>query len=87
MKHKQTKPKTNSIIVTMEGETGKVDGYMEVLLGVMAYSQLIIGTSAKRKQTKDGKSLLIIRLDLLNPPLGHLGEDDWIDLPHYAPLE
>lgn len=87
MKYHRKKTKTNPIIVTMEGTTGQVDGYMEILLGVLAFTNLLVSSSGKRKQTKNGKSILIVRLDLLDPPLGHLGEDDWIDLPHYAPLE
>jgi len=86
MKSKQTNPKTNEVIVTLEGVSGKVDGYFEIIFGMMVFAQVLLGRTRVFRVVKDGRSLLIVKLTLKNPPLGHVGESDTIDIDNYEPF-
>lgn len=82
----KNKPKGIEIVLTLEGISGKVDGYLEVIFGIFVFAQVLLGRSRVFRVVKDGRSLLIVKLTLKNPPLGNLGESDTIDIDSYEPF-
>lgn len=63
--------------MTVTSLTGRTDGYVEIMLGMMSLAGFIRGKPKLTKRTnEDGTTTITIDGDFNAAPLGHLGTDD-----------
>jgi hypothetical protein len=67
--------------IRLTGETGKVDGYMEIVVGMLFMTGVVGSLQKSKRSIHPGETQIYLELEMLPPPLGNLGEDD---LPTYA---
>ena len=72
--------KYRDVQIRLTGNTGEIDGVMEMLVGMFVMSGVML--SVRKSVLSDGKgqSKIYLEIQILPPPLGNLGEDD---LPEY----
>lgn len=69
--------KTEHVVCILEGRRGHLDGYWELIIGVLKVSGLLVAHTTKKTPLPSGLMRLTVTLELLPPPLGHLGESDF----------
>jgi len=67
---------SNKLEVVLRGEAGKVDGYFEVMIGLYAMSDMLLGYDVRKGEGVPGEDILIVTMQLRDAPLGHLGTAD-----------
>lgn len=68
------------IQIRLTGKTGEVDGYAELISGMMIMAGMLRGQKLGKRQRPNGITQIYMDLDVKAPPLGHLGE---LDIPPY----
>ena len=70
------------IQVRFTGKKGKVDGYVETLLGTLMITGQLLKQPKFNKRYRDNDIVQIyVNLELQDPPLGNLGENDITETP------
>lgn len=73
--------KEGQVSISVFGKTGKVDGYMEMIIGTLFVSDILLSPPVYQKITgDDGNTQLIAHVLLKTPPLGHMGEGDYSEV-------
>lgn len=62
--------------VTIEISGDMVDGFAEIILGIMAMTNMLRKQTMTKRKNEDGSWTLILRLETRRPPLGSLGLAD-----------
>lgn len=62
--------------IRVTGKTGEVDGYVEIILGVLFMSGLLLKKTLSNRTRPNGKTQIYIDAHVPAAPLGHLGESD-----------
>lgn len=70
-------PNTERVVCILEGRHGAIDGYWELVIGTLLAAGVLVRHDTKRTPLPNGGVRLTVNLDLLPPPLGHLGESDF----------
>jgi hypothetical protein len=68
--------KKQQLQIRFTGKTGQVDGYVEILLGMFAMSQILVSHAITKKIRPNGITQIYADLVVLPPLLGHIGEND-----------
>lgn len=77
----RNKKVTITIQVRLTGETGKVDGVMEMVVGMFAMTGVLLKVEKSKTIKPDNQTAIYLEIDMLPPPLGNLGEED---IPAYS---
>lgn len=67
--------------IRLTGRKGQVDGYVEMILGILGMTGVLVNHKLSKKDRAVGVSRIYIDLDLRTPPLGNLGD---ADMPEYT---
>lgn len=67
---------SNKLEVLLRGEAGKIDGYLEIMLGTLSMTGMLLAYDVRKAQGLPGEDLLVLQLQLREAPLGHLGTAD-----------
>ncbi len=67
--------------IRLTGETGEIDGYMEMFIGMLVMTGVIGTLSKSKRNIHPGETQIYLDVEMLPPPLGNLGDDD---LPPYT---
>lgn len=62
--------------IRFTGKTGEIDGYMEMMLGILVMANMLVSHHISKKVRPNGTTQIYLTVKLKRPPLGHLGEDD-----------
>lgn len=71
----------DKIQIRVTGQTGKIDGHVESILGTFAMMGVLLKRKLSKRVRPNGITQIYIDLELKPPPLGNLGEDDIPDVP------
>jgi len=72
--------KTSRVQIRVTGKDNEIDGYVEIILGVFAMSNVLVSHRLSKRPRQTGITQLYIDAELAHPPLGHMGTQD---LPEY----
>lgn len=75
------KLKTIQVQVRLTGNTGEIDGVMEIVVGMFMMTNILLDVNKYVTNDDKGTSKIYLDFTLLPPPLGNLGEED---LPAYT---
>lgn len=67
--------------IRLTGETGQVDGYMEMFIGMLVMTGVLGSVNKSKRSIHPGETQIYLDVEMLPPPLGNLGEDD---MPTYG---
>jgi len=74
------KNKSNQVEFRIKGQTGQIDGYVEMILGVFAFG-LLIKQKLSKRTLPGGTTEIYIDAELRAAPLGNLGDTDIPERP------
>lgn len=69
------------IQIRLTGESGKIDGYMEMIIGMLVMTGVMKSVNKSKRSIHPGETQIYLDVEILPPPLGNLGDDD---LPTYG---
>lgn len=67
---------TSHIEIRFTGKTGQIDGYVEMMLGILVMSNMLRAHHLTKKTRPNGTTVIYLDVEVMPPPLGHLGEGD-----------
>jgi hypothetical protein len=68
--------RANRVTFTVTAETGKCDGYAELVMGMFTFTQMYLSQPKLKRKVEGGKTIITIETELRDAPLGHMGESD-----------
>lgn len=66
--------KTTKIQIRFTGKTGEIDGVMEMVIGALVMTGVLVNSRDSVTQYENGMSKIYVEAEVLTPPLGNLGE-------------
>lgn len=71
----------DKIQIRVTGKTGKIDGHVESILGLLLMTGVLLKQKLSKRLRPNGITQIYIDLELRPAPLGNLGEMDIPDVP------
>lgn len=68
--------KTKRIQIRVTGASGETDGYVEMLLGMLHFTNVLVSHNLSKKRRAGGVIQIYMDLVLRPAPIGNLGEND-----------
>lgn len=72
-------PSKFNVQIRVTGRKGQVDGYVEMILGTLMLSGVLVNHQLGKKDRAGGVSQIYMDLNLLPAPLGNIGDGDIVD--------